>query len=391
MGNKDSKSDEIGFFNSYSRGVATSRDAWCWNYSRKITNSNMTKMVEFYNSEVQKSLNLSYTGKVNDFINNDATKISWNRSLKNDFTKQKTPEFDNKKIVKGLYRPFTKAWIYFDKNFNDMIYQIPKLFPNYTSENKIIYISGSGSSGKRFSALMSENLPDLNMQHSGGQGFPLYLYNDSKSDGLTDIILNKAMTSYPNENITKEDIFFYVYGILHSEDYFLKYGENLSKTLPRVPFVKSEKDFFLFSIAGRELAELHLNYETMECYPVTLETGGKSITEFENEDYYVTKMKYAKNGKDKDLTTVIYNNQITIKNIPVEAYEYIVNGKPALDWVMERQGVSTDKKSQITNDANDWAIETMGNAKYPLELFQRVITVSLETMKIVKSLPKLDI
>jgi predicted helicase len=122
-----------------------------------------------------------------------------------------------------------------------------------------------------------------------------------------------------------------------------------------------------------------------------LETGGKSVKDFDNEDYYVTKMKYAKNGKEKDLTTVVYNNQITIKNIPAEAYEYVVNGKPALDWVIERQGVSTDKASQITNDANDWAIETMGNAKYPLELFQRVITVSLETVKIVKNLPKLDI
>ena len=122
-----------------------------------------------------------------------------------------------------------------------------------------------------------------------------------------------------------------------------------------------------------------------------LETSGKLIKEFDNEDYYVTQMKYVKNGKEKDLTSVIYNNQITIKKIPVEAYEYVVNGKPALDWVIERQSVSTHKASQIINDANDWAIETMGNAKYPLELFQRVITVSLETMKIVKSLPKLDI
>jgi predicted helicase len=211
------------------------------------------------------------------------------------------------------------------------------------------------------------------------------------SDGLS----NKGKTyftdKYKNNSITKEDIFYYVYGILHSEEYRTKFNENLLKSIARIPCTKTESDFWLFSKAGFELAELHLNYETVDFYPVTIDTGSKTINEFDNEDYYVTKMKYEKSGKIKDLTTVKYNDQITIKNIPVEAYEYEVNGRPALDWVIDRQSVSTEKKSQITNDANDWAIETMGNAKYPLELFQRVITVSLETMKIVKSLPKLDI
>jgi predicted helicase len=137
------------------------------------------------------------------------------------------------------------------------------------------------------------------------------------------------------------------------------------------------------------LAELHLHYETVQPYPVKMEVTSKEA--LTDEDYRVEKMKYGKSGKDKDLTTLLYNHRITLTGIPLEAYDYVVNGKPALDWVVERQCVKTDKDSGIVNDANDWAIETMSNPKYPLELFQRVITVSLETMKIVSALPKLDI
>jgi predicted helicase len=137
------------------------------------------------------------------------------------------------------------------------------------------------------------------------------------------------------------------------------------------------------------LAELHLNYETVKPYPVKMEVAGK--TPLTDTDYRVEKMKYGKSGKDKDLTTLIYNHRITLTGIPLEAYDYVVNGKPALDWVVERQCVKTDKDSGIVNDANLWATETVGDAKYPLELFMRVITVSLETMKIVNGLPVLDI
>jgi predicted helicase len=159
--------------------------------------------------------------------------------------------------------------------------------------------------------------------------------------------------------------------------------------LPRIPAVKTAKDFWHFSKAGRDLAELHLNYETVALYPVKISLAGTSP--LSDTDYRAEKLKYGKIGKEKDLTTLIYNNRITLSGIPLEAYEYVVNGKPALDWVVERQCVKTDKDSGIVNDANDWANETMGNPKYPLELFMRVITVSLETMKIVKSLPRLDI
>ncbi len=209
-----------------------------------------------------------------------------------------------------------------------------------------------------------------------------------KKDGISDDGLLHFQKAYSKEKISKQDIFYYIYGVLHSPDYRNKYADNLSKELPRIPCVKNAKDFWAFSHSGRNLADLHINYENVKKYPVKLETGKRNLSQLTDKDYYVEQMKYAKKG---DLSTVIYNNSITIKDIPLEAYQYIVNGKPALDWIIERQAITTHKESGIINDANDWAIETVGNAKYPLELFMRIITVSLETMKIVKSLPVLDI
>lgn len=209
-----------------------------------------------------------------------------------------------------------------------------------------------------------------------------------RKDGISDAGLVHFQEAYPTEDISKEDIFYYVYGLLHSEEYRARYADNLTKELPRIPRVKQSKDFWAFSQAGRDLAYWHLNYETVDLYPATIDTGKMNYDQLSDDDFYVTKMKFAKKDQ-KDV--VVYNSKITIKAIPLEAYDYVVNGKSAIEWVMERQGVSTHKDSGITNDANDWAIETMGNAKYPLELLLRVITVSLETMKIVRSLPRLDI
>jgi predicted helicase len=203
----------------------------------------------------------------------------------------------------------------------------------------------------------------------------------------------------------------YIYDLLHSPDYRSRYADNLGKELPRIPAVKTFADFRAFSQASRDLAHWHLNYETLAMHEEVMVDAGKhkegghscppesdvatGVSPLLMDR--VTKMKFAKtkdpaSGKNvNDKTTVIYNEFITLKNIPLAAYDYVVNGKPALEWVMERQAVTTDKDSGITNDANLWATETMGNPKYPLELFLRVVTVSLETMKVVNALPKLDI
>ncbi|MNC38510.1 hypothetical protein D3C75_871190 [compost metagenome] len=254
---------------------------------------------------------------------------------------------------------------------------------------------------------MTDALPELclSAMKGGTQCFPLYIYDDeskhsdtlqpglfgtpaqgNRRDSITDEGLEHFCSVFSDEQIGKEDVFYYVYGLLHSPEYRERYADNLAKELPRIPCVKTALGFWAFSKAGRDLAELHLNYESVDVYPAKIE--GNPL---QSNDFRVEKMKYGKNGKNKDLTTLYYNSKITISGIPLEAYEYVVNGKPALDWVVERQCVKTDKASGIVNDANDWAIETMNNPKYPLELFLRVVTVSLETMKIVKSLPPLDI
>lgn len=429
LGNKRDR-DAVVVFANYSAGVKTNRDTWCYNFSRNVLISNMQSMVAFYNSEMSRyketcaGLSKDKYPEIDDFINADTTKISWNRGLKNDLSRIVCHEYQENALVTGLYRPFTKNYVYFSKYMNDMVYQMPRIFPDATADNRVIYINGSGNSGKEFSALITNVLPDLNMQHSGGQGFPLKLYEKSSAqdessksddmhddlfgkdkpnesintdaeytvkDGITDEGLAHFQSAYPAETITKEDVFYYIYGLLHSEDYKKRYADNLSKELPRIPCMKKASDFWAYSQAGRDLAELHINYESIEPYPVNFAGGELFMGDFGDADYRVEQMKFGKKGKETDKSTVIYNHKITMTHIPLEAYEYVVNGKPALEWVMERQAVTTHKESGIVNDANHWACDTMHDAAYPLKLFQRVITVSLETMKIVKNLPRLDI
>jgi len=318
---------------------------------------------------------------------------------------------DQGRLVPSLYRPFTKEWLYFGRRLNEMVYQMPRLFPEENSENRLIMIKQNWP-GEGSLALMVDQIPEL--QTDGGtQCFPLALYDQPSAeagnddlfsqsgktegfqsrDGITDAGLKHFQEAYPGETITKEDLFYYVYGLLHSEDYRAKYADNLSKELPRIPRVKTASDFWAFSRAGRTLGDLHVNYESVEPYPVTIKQGDLRLANVKNPEafYRVTKWAFGKTGKEKDKTTVIYNGNITMQDVPLEAYDYVVNGKPALEWVMERQVVKVDKDSGIENDANRYAVETMNNPAYPLGLFQRVITVSLRTMEIVRGLPKLEV
>lgn len=408
LGDKSDK-HAITLFDNYSNGVKTQRDAWAFNASRNKLKSNMACMISFYNNEVNRFIAAHPTpdvkarqAKVDGFIDTDDTLISWTRALKQDLARGRTYAFEAECIVQSLYRPFTKQWLYFNRRFNEMVYQMPLIFPDADAENLVIGVSAAGEK-VAFSVLISRQVPSLHfVDIEGSQCFPFYLYDQAnqtsendlfadpaervlyRREAITDSGLTHFKRAYPGESLTKEDLFYYVYGILHSPDYRERFADNLSKELPRIPAVKKTADFWAFSKAGRALADLHLNYETLEMYPLTIDTKGKLT----DADYRLEKMKLAKKG---DKSTVIYNHRITIKDIPESAWDYVVNGKAALDWVMERQAVRPDKASGIVNDANDWAIETMGNPKYPLELFQRVVTVSLETQKIVNSLPSLDI
>ncbi|WP_375681042.1 DEAD/DEAH box helicase [Bartonella sp. AP6QHHD] len=424
----DKRPHEKKLFEIYSCGITTSRDAWAYNSSRAILAKNMGNMIAFYNSEAERFNNAyahtdskSRTKAVDNFVNSDTSKISWSLNIKKQLARGNILKFEEDGFVQSLYRPFTRQWLYYNRIFNEAIYQMPRIFPvEKMIKNTVIQVSAIGARSG-FSVIMTRDLPDFHAIDTG-QCFPRYIYEDTtvskdknekqshlfanateenktvglqRHDAITDEGLAHFKAAYPNEKITKDDLFYYVYGILHSEDYRASYADNLSKELPRIPCVKSADDFWKFVTAGRELGHLHVNYEDVEPYPVIFKKGNPKQTEISNLEkfYYVTEMKFAKikNSKEKDKSTVIYNSNITITDIPLEAYEYIVNGKPALEWVMGRQCVKTDKKSGIVNDANRYAVETVGNPAYPLELFQRVITVSLETMKIVKNLPKLEI
>jgi predicted helicase len=416
LGDKKSSSN-TSLFNNYSRGLESGRDAWCYNFSKDNLGHNISSMIDVYNDETKRFSRSEYKGAVKDFVTNDTTKISWTSSLYPKLEKELLGKFDHSSITRSLYRPFQKQWTYYDGMFNHRLGQMPSIFTLPENKNRIIAVSGIGSRSG-FSSIMSDIPACLDMVEKG-QCFPLYLYekqddsfldttdlfsekitaknsNYNRKDGISDKGLECFEQAYPHDKFNKEDIFYYIYGLLHSSEYRERFADNLTKELPRIPCVKSSKDFWSFSQAGRDLAELHIDYDTADMYPVTLDCGNSTIQQLSNDSFQVIKMKRPRvkdsEGKSvNDNSTIIYNHSITVRDIPLEAYEYIVNGKAAIEWVIDRQTVSEDKKSGLSNNANDWAIDTMNNPKYPLELLQRVITVSLETMKIVKSLPKLDI
>lgn len=413
----DKKDRGLTLFENYSLGLGTNRDAWCYNASKGAVVRNMRGMIGTYNEEVDRLTRdngnedrghgIAQDGKP---TNTDAKQIAWSSSLTSKLERRIRGTFRDEALTIGIYRPFTKQWLYYDSMFNHRVGQMPSIFPKTFAYNLVIQVNAKYG-GDGVIGLMADSLPDLHC-NGDSQCFPLYLYDGTaageaeatpglfdtgkanpnapaRRDAITDAGLAHFQSAYPGETIGKEDLFYYVYGLLHSPDYRERYADNLAKELPRIPCVRTAADFWIFSKAGRTLADLHLNFETVPMYAgAIVETGGKNLTD---ADYRVEKMKVPKKGREKDLTALVYNAKITVKGIPPEAYEYVVNGKPALDWVIERQCVKEDKDSGIVNDANEWAIETMKNPRYPLELFLRVITVSLETMKIVRGLPKLDI
>ncbi|MBQ8848019.1 MAG: DEAD/DEAH box helicase [Candidatus Gastranaerophilales bacterium] len=397
IGDKDA-TNKNKFFSIYSGGVVTSRDAWCYNSSKEQLIINMQNTINFYNSQRIDYLN-NREIEVEEFINTDSTKISWSRALKNSLKLNKECRFNPDKIYEGIYRPFVKQNGYIDNSFNEMLYQLPKIFPTNKHENICISISGTGSN-KDFSSLIVNSIPCLDMIEKS-QSFPLYWYEENEKknsqqqslfgnqeedndkyirhDGITDFIHNLAKEKYGHK-VTKEDIFYYVYGILHSEDYRTKFAADLKKMLPRIPLVDKVEDFWAFSNAGRDLAKLHLNYED-QAPLATVKVIGE-----ESGIFTVDKMRF-KSKEDK--SEIIYNPYIRITNIPEVAYDYVVNGKSAIEWVMDRYQVTINKDSQIKNDPNDWA-EEHGKPRYILDLLLSVISLSVATVKIVKSLPKLN-
>jgi predicted helicase len=408
LGDKSDKSGSSFFKPIYSRGLATARDAYCYNSSASSLESTIMNFVAYYNEQrigFHAALKENNKLKIGNYLDFDTTKVTWNRGLKNDLSRNNQIEFSGDSINQGLYRPFFKQHVYFARELNDMVYQLPKVFPINTSKNLSICISAPGGS-KIFTAVLSDSIPDLHL-NGDTQCFPLYHYEENsksnqtlfsgqskekytRKDGITDFILTRARKQY-GKNVEKEDIFYYVYGLLHSPDYRTAFANDLKKMLPRLPLVDDVRDFWKFSKAGRALADLHLNYETVAPHPEVQVSGGDSGL------YTVQKMRFAKmdgevRGKKKkvdDKSIIYYNSKITLSQIPAKAYAYIVNGKSAIEWIMERYQVKTDKKSGIKNDPNDWSKE-VGNERYILDLLLSIVNVSVQTVDVVDGLPGVE-
>lgn len=394
----DAKAKSV--FSTYSRGIATSRDAWAYQYSKNKLSRNVCKMIDSYNTEVSRLKELQTPpDNLDAWVNNNPQQISWNRGLKELLSKQKELSFVKEDIILSTYRPFCKEFLYFHKDFNDMQYLQKKLFPTSHHKNIVICVTDGSKQG----CLITDSVPDLHFI-GDSQCFPLYWYDENKCeqevslfgttneerwtqrDGITDWCLQEVRSRFAGaKSITKEDIFYYVYGLLHSPHYRERFADDLRKALPRIPIVECAEEFIAFAKAGRELAHLHLHYEDF-ANEAGVEVEEKDYSAADEFAFYaVEKMRFA--PKD-ERHTIIVNPHIAIHNIPTEAYDYVVNGKSAIEWVMDRYAVTTHKDSGIKNDPNLWARE-QGKPRYILDLLLSIIHVSLETHRIVAGLPEL--
>lgn len=397
------------FFNVNSRGYETGRDTWIYNFSSIALKNNIKALIQEYNLNLNK--------KTLKDLNYDETKISWTSSLISKFLRHESLLFENR-FITSIYRPFTKQKAYNGEGLIHRLGQSKDFFPTPEHKNLVICVSGIGVT-KDFSCIITDVIPDLELIGKS-QCFPLYWYKENKNlqktlfdeghedkyirhDGITDWILKEVRSRFGNTRIlTKEHIFYYIYGLLHSTQYKERFASDLKKSLPRIPIVDTVEDFMAFYQAGKKLADLHLNYEYITAYSgvnivyitplkqeshVDDETGEVVDKLGTFEDYFVEKMRFPQKGQRN---TIIYNGNIRIENIPDKAYEYIVNGKSAIEWVMERYQVSTNKDSKIQNNPNDWSIEH-NKPRYILDLLLSVINVSIQTVDIVNELPNLEI
>lgn len=394
-----------GVFRIYSRGLATSRDAWCYSFSRQAVQNNMSRMVDNYNQFVGGSVTLD-----------SPTQINWNRGLRSDAKRGRKHEFKAESIRRSIYRPFCSQWAYFDRPLNDMIYQLPRLWPTGGHENLAIYQVGAGSA-VRFSAFMTPLLPDLHVTGagSGGQVFARYTWEPIESsdggfnfdaidasgedivvdgyrrlDNITDETLSLYRAAYSSESggaeLSKDDIFYYVYALLHHTEYRERYEADLKKLLPHIPRCRG---FFDYVRIGRDLAELHVNYEQVPAW-AGLEYSYKVDTDRDPFELYrigAKKMSWTQRAKRTGLK---YNDSLTITNIPAEADEYKIGGRSPLEWIVDRYYVKTDKASGIVNDPNDWLREH-DNPRYVVDLIGSLVTVSMETQRLVRELPAFDV
>lgn len=360
----DDNSIENSIFKKQFTGVYSARDKWVIGFNRNQVNLNTEKLLSNYNSELARLSKVSDPKEKYFLANKSENFIKWSDKLKNLLKKSK-PIKKEGRIVQILHRPFTKKWIYWDDSLNER----PSSYRGIIEfMDKVLYMQGAGSK-KEFSCLVTDILPNLQLVHNG-KGFPLFSEEDSFG-----VIPNISKTFLEKHNLSLDETFYLIYGVLHSHEYKAKYAYDLVKGFPRIPKLKNKRDFIEI---GSKLVDIHLNYESVPTFE------GITIEAKSNPSYKVKKMKHPKKGV---LDTIIFNNDITIKNVPEKAYEYIVNGKPAIQWVMEQYQLDEDKKSGLIDDPNLYSEDE----KYIFNLLLRVINVSVQTVELVSDLPPLDI
>lgn len=409
LGSKETKgdADSNSIFINYASGVLSSRDAWVYNFSRKEVVRNMDAMITEYNRHVDeypKHIDAMRANPKNwDFwVNNNPTEINWTVKLRSRlYGKKRLIPMNENRMIPSQYRPFAKRQLYYDRDCLGAVCQKDNFFPSVGADNKMICVSGAGAE-QSFSALVVGVLPEYAVVQRG-PCFPLYTWEQvrtqgmtpaqlkaTRRDNITDYALNLFIDAYPNTDITKEDIFHYIYGILHSPEYNERFGGDLKRIFVHMPLAKN---FACFRDAGRMLCELHLNYESVEPFKLNLSLNADYTNEptESNFDYYqVDKMRF---GTGKDKSIIQYNPRVSLSGIPLSAYDYHITDRSAIEWVINQYRIQKDTNprsgSGIVNDPNALAREE-NNPRYVLDLLLSVITVSVETMKIISSLPKED-
>ncbi|MBM0597635.1 DEAD/DEAH box helicase [Helicobacter pylori] len=382
---RDKKLQNPSVFDTNSSGVVSGRDPWVYNFSPNILTQSVQKCIDTYNADLKrfnahfreafkqraksvKSADL-YKHLNNQEITTDKTKIAWTDGLKNNLIKNKNLQESHKDRMRlSLYRPFNKQWLYWNKDLINRQGRFSKIFPDKGAHNVVI---NTGIS-KVFSALISSEIPCLDLLFHN-QAYPLYYYDDlgNRYNAISGYALNLFRRHYGDNLIAEEEIFYYIYAIFHHKGYLEKYKNSLAKEAPRVAL---SEDFKELSVLGKELAELHLNYESGEMH-TSVEYN--LLENAEMEGYYdVVQMK-----KDKKGDCIIYNHNIAITKIPQKAFEYVVNGKSAIDWVIERYSITKDKDSLIENNPNDYA-----GGKYVFELLCRVIKLSEKSVDLIEKI-----
>ncbi|MCT7952048.1 N-6 DNA methylase [Ancylothrix sp. C2] len=380
MGTKETKAAKgearDAIFKLFSNGVNTSRDIWAYNFNDDELAANIQRMIATYNEQVRKWQDRhDKSVNVDDFVTYDDTKISWSRDLKKYLKRGVIVEYNQNYIRKSLYRPFTASYLYFAAYLNDVRGKFPYIFPTPETEKENRVICVVNEAQIPFSSQITNYIPCL---HYGGrqtQCFPFYTYDEdgtNRQENITDWALDAFRQEYQNPAISKWDIFYYTYALLHHPTYREKYADNLKRELPRIPYVSN---FDGFANAGKRLAEIHINYEQQPEYRLNF---------IENNEvplnWRVEKMKLS-----KDKTQLIYNDFLTLAGIPPKTFEYRLGNRSALDWIIDRYQVTIDKRSGIENDPN-----RLDNEQYIVRLIGQVITVSLETVDIVNNLPPLE-